>query len=209
MPAKAVTQRIRVVANESQINAVDLSGKTCLVTGATSGLGKATATALAKRGATVVLGCRNTKAGDTIASEIRAEVGCPNDRVVVGPPLDLDSNDSVKSFAEGFATDHPRLHLLVNNAGTNFLPKKFSPQGVGRIAQINFLGPAVLTRLLERPILDAAAESGVANIVHVSSVTHRYASIPDVNKFLTTWEAGSYAATKLANVAFAYECQRR
>ena len=45
--------------------------------------------------------------------------------------------------------------------------------------------------------------------MHVSSVTHRYAAIPDVKKFLTSWEAGSYAATKLANVIFAYECQRR
>jgi NAD(P)-dependent dehydrogenase (short-subunit alcohol dehydrogenase family) len=49
------------------------------------------------------------------------------------------------------------------------------PLGVGRLAQINFLGPAMLTRLLERPLLAAAAETGVANIVHVSSVTHRYA----------------------------------
>ena len=153
MPARAVAtqppKRVRVVTNESTINAVDLSGKTCLVTGATSGLGKATATALAKRGATEVLGCRNpTGAGEKIAGEIRAEVGCAEERVIVGPPLDLDSNASVKSFAAGFSTTHPRLHLLVDNAGTNFLPKKFSPEGVGRIAQINFLGPAMLTRLL-------------------------------------------------------------
>ena len=70
-------------------------------------------------------------------------------------------------------------------------------------------GPAALTRALEAPILAAAAHAGVANDVHDSSVTHRYASIPSVNRFLTEWDAGSYAATKLANVLFAYECHRR
>jgi hypothetical protein len=49
------------------------------------------------------------------------------------------------------------------------------------------LGPAILTRLLERPLLAAAAAGGVANVVHVSSVTHRYAAIPDVSRFLTSW----------------------
>jgi WW domain-containing oxidoreductase len=68
----------------------------------------------------------------------------------------------------------------------------------------------VLTRLLEEPLSRAAERSGVAAVVHVSSVTHRYAAIaPDASAFLRTWEHGSYAASKLANVVFANECQRR
>lgn len=197
------------VVPESEIRAVDLSGKVALVTGATSGLGKATAEALARRGASVMLGVRNVTAGERVAGEIRASVGCPPDRVTVGPPLNLDSNASVRAFAATVSSRAPRLDILVNNAGTNFIPEAHTPEGVGRIAQINFLGPAALTRLLEAPILAAADHSGVASIVHVSSVTHRYASIPCVPNFLTSWTAGSYAATKLANVIFAHECQRR
>ena len=197
------------VVPESEVRAVDLSGKVALVTGATSGLGKATAEALARRGASVMLGVRNVTAGERVAGEIRASVGCPPDRVTVGPPLDLDSNASVRAFAATVSSRAPRLDILVNNAGTNFIPEAHTPEGVGRIAQINFLGPAALTRLLEAPLLAAADHSGVASIVHVSSVTHRYASIPSVPDFLSSWTAGSYAATKLANVIFAHECQRR
>jgi NAD(P)-dependent dehydrogenase (short-subunit alcohol dehydrogenase family) len=187
----------------------DLTGKTALVTGATSGLGRAAATALARRGARVMLGVRNVEAGARIAAAIEAETGCAPGTVTVGPPLDLASNESVRSFAEDVVGKCPRLDLLVNNAGVNFIPKAFTPEGVGVIAQVNFLGPAALTRALEAPILAAAAHAGVANVVHVSSVTHRYASIPSVRRFLTQWDAGSYAATKLANVLFAYECHRR
>ena len=76
---------------------VDLSGRTALVTGATSGIGKATAKALAKRGAQVVLGVRNTRAGEDVAADIRKQVS--GAQVTVGPPLDLLSNASIKAFA--------------------------------------------------------------------------------------------------------------
>lgn len=199
--------------DEARLSSVDLAGKTALVTGATSGLGEATARALAARGARVVLGVRDLRAGARVAREIRDSIeGCPEDRVVVPTtPLDLASNASVAAFAREVSSTHaPSLDVLVNNAGVNFLPESFTPEGIGAIAQINFLGPAVLTRLLEEPLSRAAERSGVAVVVHVSSVTHRYAAIaPDASAFLRTWEHGSYAASKLANVVFANECQRR
>jgi NAD(P)-dependent dehydrogenase (short-subunit alcohol dehydrogenase family) len=199
--------------DEARLSSVDLAGKTALVTGATSGLGEATARALAARGARVVLGVRDLRAGARVAREIRDSIeGCPEDRVVVPTtPLDLASNASVAAFAREVSSTHARsLDVLVNNAGVNFLPESFTPEGIGVIAQINFLGPAVLTRLLEEPLSRAAERSGVAAVVHVSSVTHRYAAIaPDASAFLRTWEHGSYAASKLANVVFANECQRR
>lgn len=199
--------------DEARLSTVDLAGKTVLVTGASSGLGEATARALAARGARVVLGVRDIQAGARVARGIRGSIeGCPEDRVVVPTtPLDLASNASVAAFAKEVSSTHaPFLDILVNNAGVNFLPESFTPEGVGMIAQINFLGPAALTRLLEKPLRRAAERSGAAAVVHVSSVTHRYAAIePDVRAFLRTWEHGSYAASKLANVVFANECQRR
>ena len=160
--------------------------------------------------------------------------------------LDLSSNESVIEFAKAFARKHERLHVLVNNAGVNFIPESYTDRGVGMLAQVNFLGPAVLTRCLEGPLRKAATvavvsdgETGgdggpfqqgskknlkknVAVVVNVSSVTHRYASVyfpksdahtgasgKNVSCFLTSWSHGSYAASKLANVVFANECQRR
>ena len=198
--------------DEARLSTVDLAGKTVLVTGASSGLGEATARALAARGARVVLGVRDLQAGARVARGIRESVeGCPEDRVVVpSTPLDLASNASVAAFAKEVASTHaPFLDILVNNAGVNFLPERFTPEGVGMMAQINFLGPAALTRLLEAPLRRAAERGGVAVVAHVSSVTHRYAAIADARAFLRVWERGSYAATKLANVVFANECQRR
>ena len=208
-PASRVTRKL----DEARLSTVDLTGKTVLVTGASSGLGEATARALAARGARVVLGVRDLQAGARVARGIRDSIeGCPEDRVVVPTtPLDLSSNASVAAFAREVSSTHaPVLDVLVNNAGVNFLPKSFTSEGIGAIAQINFLGPAALTRLLEEPLRRAAARGGAAVVAHVSSATHRYAAVavpPDA--FLRTWEHGSYAASKLANVVFANECQRR
>ena len=208
-PASRVTRKL----DEARLSTVDLTGKTVLVTGASSGLGEATARALAARGARVVLGVRDLQAGARVARGIRDSIeGCPEDRVVVPTtPLDLSSNASVAAFAREVSSTHaPVLDVLVNNAGVNFLPKSFTSEGIGAIAQINFLGPAALTRLLEEPLRRAAARGGAAVVAHVSSATHRYAAVaPDARAFLRTWEHGSYAASKLANVVFANECQRR
>ena len=209
-----VTSNLRRRVDEVALLSVDLSGKTALVTGATSGLGNATALALAERGALVIIGVRDVDAGVLVSKEINDSLsGSQTGRVIVGPPLDLGSMDSVKAFAKEIASKHPSIDLLVNNAGVNFLPETFTPDGITTLVQINFLGPAVLTRLLEKPLLAAAAKAngGVANVVHVASAAHRYASIAGDTKTFTSsgLNQGSYAATKLANVVFAYECQRR
>ncbi|MEW5310781.1 MAG: hypothetical protein WDW38_002545 [Sanguina aurantia] len=180
----------------------DLSGKVALVTGATSGIGLETALALAGRGAHVILGARNLKLAAQVAASIRKDH--PDAKVDVGPTLDLLQPDTIDVFADAINTNYPTLDILVNNAGVSFMKKVFTPDGVGGIAQTNHLGAYKLTRLLEKKLV-----ASKARIVTVSSVTHRIVTIRDVKAFLKEWRSGFYFNTKLANVLFAYELQRR
>lgn len=213
----------------------DVDGKTCIVTGATAGIGREAAAALAARGARVVLACRDVPLAHKVAQQIRQKhPGCD---VTVGPALDLGSMESVRVFAAAYRAQGRPLHLLVNNAGANNLAAWHTPEGIGGLCQVNFLGPYQLTRLLE-PVL---IQSSPARIVNVSSTMHRCAALrpfaaepagsaqpdgggelpapdgggragddPGMAALLRSWRRGSgYATTKLANVLFAYECQRR
>lgn len=193
-----------------------LAGRSIIVTGANQGIGKEAAAELAARGASVTLACRDTAAAEAAAADIRRRH--PHADVSVGPPLDLGSTDSVRAFASsvggggssggGRASGHPEpLHVLVNNAGANYLPQGRTPEGVCTLAQVNYLGPYLLTRLLE-PRLAAGAPSRVVN---VSSIMSRFGEVGNAQDFLTSPDRGGedYAATKLANVLFTYESQRR
>ncbi|KXZ55707.1 hypothetical protein GPECTOR_2g1257 [Gonium pectorale] len=181
---------------------MSLDGKVALVTGSTSGIGLETASALAGLGATVILGVRNIKAAEDVVKSIKEKH--PGSKVVVGPSLDLISQESVRKFAETIDKQYPQLHILVNNAGVSFMSKNFTPEGVGGIAQTNHLGPYTLTRLLEKKLV-----ASKARVVTVASVTHRTTIMKDARAFLTDWRSGYYQHSKLANVLFAYELQRR
>ncbi|KAL4459097.1 hypothetical protein ABPG75_013962 [Micractinium tetrahymenae] len=181
-----------------------MEGRQVVVTGATQGIGREAARQLAAQGARVVLACRDVERAEAVAEGIRRQH--PGAQVEVGPPLDLGSLESVRSFAAAYKKRHRRLDCLVNNAGTNYTKPWFTPEGVGGLCQVNYLGHYALTRLLE-DMLQASAPSRVVN---VSSVTHRYGWVGEVGKFLSSWRPGSYyPSTKLANVLFAYELQRR
>lgn len=182
-----------------------LKGKTVIVTGANQGIGREVATDLAGQGATVLLACRNLDSARSCAADIR--VAHPEADVVVGPALDLARPDSIRQFAEAFQHQKRPLHILVNNAGANYLPESYTDEGVGVLCQVNYLGPYHLTRLLEPQLLSSAP----SRVVNVSSIMHRSGSVhSDVNRFLRDWNKGSqYSNTKLANVLFAYEAQQR
>jgi len=181
----------------------DLKGKIALVTGSTSGIGLETAAALAARGATVVLGVRNVDAAREVADKIVKRY--PGAKVDLPPsPLDLYSQESVRRFAAEFDKKYASLHILVNNAGVSFMKKCFTEEGVGGIAQTNYLGPYTLTRLLEKKLV-----ASKARIVTVASIKHRETRIKDAKAFLTDWRSGYYEHSKLANVLMAYELQRR
>ncbi|XP_061104144.1 dehydrogenase/reductase SDR family member 13-like isoform X2 [Conger conger] len=186
-----------------------LHGKTAIVTGANTGIGKTTALDLAKRGARVILACRNQQRAEAAVRDIKRESG--NDEVVY-MNLDLGSLQSVRSFTETFLKTEPRLDLLINNAGI-FLQGK-TEDGFGMIFGVNHLGHFLLTLLL----LERLKESGSSRVVNVSSSAHIYGAI-DFNCLSTHKELGVgdtafqvfqlYSHSKLCNVLFTHELAKR
>ncbi|KAK9820704.1 hypothetical protein WJX74_009939 [Apatococcus lobatus] len=181
-----------------------LTPAVALVTGANSGLGRETASALAGQGYKVILACRNTDTGREAEAWIRSQhPGCD---VQLGPKLDMASLASIRNFAAQYKEQKWPLNILVNNAGANYRKRWFTPEGIVGLCQTNYLGPFALTRLLE-PQLIAAAPSRVVN---VSSIMHRFARLKSADSYLHEYETGgSYNASKLGNVLFAYEHHRR
>ena len=171
----------------------DLTGRTVVVTGASSGIGAATARALAAAGATVVLAVRDTEKGEQVASTFtgRAEVR----------ELDLASLASVRAFAAAWTGD---LDILVNNAGIMMVPEGRTADGFERQIGTNHLGPFALTNLLLPHI--------TGRVVTVSSNAHErgHIDLDDLN-----WErrpyrsSQAYSDSKLANLLFTFELQRR
>src|SRR5215468_6015967 len=141
-----------------------MSGRTILVTGATSGIGLETARALARLGALVLIGARDEARGRNAVETIQSDGG-QADLLII----DLASFASVRRAAERVSTKYFRLDVLVNNAGTVTRRRKRTADGHERTWETNFLGPFLLTRLL-LPSLKAASGPRVVN---VSSEAHR------------------------------------
>src|SRR5262249_42315759 len=148
-------------------------GKTCLVTGANSGIGKETALGLARAGARVVLVCRNQQKGEQALAEIRRETSSSQLDLLVA---DMSSFGSVRALAAQVRQRYPRLEVLVNNAGAAVPRRTPSVDGIEMTVAGNYLGPALLTFLL----LDLLKASAPSRIVNVSSEAHRSARL-DMN----------------------------
>ena len=179
-----------------------LEGTVAVVTGANSGLGLVTARELARAGATVVLACRDVQKGKAAATEIGAAV--PGARLRVAE-LDLSSLASVRAFAA--ALEAPEIALLVNNAGMMMTPRQRTVDGFDLQFATNHLGHFALTGLLlER--LRAAPE---ARVVTVSSLEHRpgHITFDDLQLERGYTPRRAYQQSKLANVAFGLELDRR
>jgi len=182
-----------------------VTGKTCLVTGANSGIGKETALGLARAGARVVLVCRNQQKGEAALADIRRETGSSELDLLIA---DMSSLASVRALAAQVEQRYPRLDVLVNNAGAALWERKLSAEGIEMTVAGNHLGPALLTmKLLER--LKASAP---ARIVNVSSEAHRSARL-DLNdlQYETRKYSGiaAYGQSKLLMNAFTFELARR
>ncbi|CAJ1061290.1 retinol dehydrogenase 13 [Xyrichtys novacula] len=182
-----------------------LDGKTVLITGANTGIGKETGRDLARRGARVVMACRDLTRAEQAAEEIRKSTGNGN---VVIRHLDLASVYSVRQFAKDFMDSEDRLDILINNAGVMMCPKWLTEDGFETQLAVNHLGHFLLTNLL-LPILKSSAPS---RVVTVSSIAHIGGQINFEDLFFSRRPYSSlesYRQSKLANVLFSRELARR
>ncbi len=187
------------------VEGIDLSGKTCVITGASSGLGRESARALAAAGAQVILAARNQEALAQTARWIAAEV--PTARIST-VPLDLTALAGVRAAAQAIGALAPAVDVLMNNAGVMFTPLARTRDGFELQIGTNHFGHFELTRLLI-PQLVAAGE---ARIVALSSGGHVLGGVDfddpnwehrDYDKFT------AYGASKTANILHAVEADRR
>lgn len=184
--------------------AATMHGKIVMVTGATNGIGKETARALARMGATTIIVGRDAPKGARVVEEIRQDTG---NAAVEFMLADLSLQADVRALAAQFQSRYSRLDVLVNNAGTVYQTRQVTAEGIEKTWALNHLSYFLLTLLL----LDTLKASAPSRIVNVSSSGHRQGRIDfddlhaerDYNGFQR------YSATKLANILFTAELARR
>ena len=181
-----------------------MHGKICLVTGANSGIGKATALGLAQQGATVVMVSRDAAKGAAARDELIAKSGNSSIELLLA---DLSSQQAIRQLAEDFKQRYAQLHVLVNNAGGFYAKRRETPDGLEMTFAVNYLAPFLLTNLL----LDTLKASAPARIVNVSSAAqgNNFIDMDDLQATArySGWRA--YGQAKLAEVLFTYELARR
>jgi len=179
-----------------------MKGTVCVVTGATSGIGRAAATALAKLGATVVMVGRDRGRTEAAAAQIAAVSASPPRTEIA----DLASLEQVRGLA-GRLAGLERIDVLINNAGLVLGERRLTPDGLEHVFALNHLAPFLLTNLL-LPTLTASAP---ARVITVTSDAHSAARLdlhdPNLEHGWDSWR--SYANSKLANILFTRELARR
>ncbi|MEV8099041.1 SDR family oxidoreductase [Kitasatospora sp. NPDC085879] len=181
-----------------------MTGKTVLITGATAGIGKATALELARRGAQVAVVGRDADKTRAVADELRAATGNPS----VDPwTADLSSQAEIRRLAREFGEKHTTLDVLVNNVGGFWATRRTTVDGIEHTFALNHLAPFLLTGLL----LDRLKAAGHARIVTVSSGAQAMGRIDfdDLQGARRYSGQRAYNQSKLANVLFTYELARR
>lgn len=180
-----------------------LDGKTVIITGATSGIGKETAKQLAITGARVILAVRNIEKGEMTKNELLKDVANGNIKV---KSLDLSSLQSVRDFAEDINKNEDRVDILVNNAGVFVSEKKMTEDGFETHFAVNHLGHFLLTYLL----LGKLEASNPSRVVTVSSTGHRCYPLRlhdlQTNRKWSTLKA--YGRSKTANILFSTHLAR-
>ena len=187
-------------------NIPDLTGKVAIVTGANSGLGLETAKEFACKGAQTILACRSMDKAQTALATIQNEIP---DAPVEIIQLDLASLASVRAFAEAFKAKYQRLDILANNAGIMMIPYGKTEDGFELQVGTNHLGHFALTGLL----FDLLSGTPGARVINVSSMGHRFGKMDFDNLLYEDGSnyspIGSYGRSKLANLLFTRELQRR
>jgi len=182
-----------------------LDGKTVVITGANTGIGKETALDLSRRGAKIVMLCRNVEKAEVAATEIRKAT----EGEVVVHKMDLSSLASVREAAEQLGNSLEKIDILINNAGIMACPEMRTTEGFELQFGTNHLGHFLLTNLL-MPLIKKAAPG--ARIVNVSSLAHEKGAMQwdDLNWEKTSYDSiAAYCQSKLANVLFTKELARK
>ena len=182
-----------------------MEGKTCIITGANSGIGKATAIELAKMNATLVLLCRDKERGESAQKEIIELTGNNNVDLIL---CDLSSQKEIRNFVAEFKRKYQDLHVLINNAGVMLSKKTQSVDGFEMNFAVNHLAPFLLTNLL----LDMLKKSAPSRIVNVGSAAHRMGKIDfeDLQRENKKGRLmGLYGSSKLAMTLVSYELSRK
>ncbi len=181
-----------------------MSGKICMVTGATSGIGAVTARALAQQGATVIVVGRNPEKAAATVDHIKQQTGNP---VVEFMLADLSSQKEIRQLVQQFKSRYHHLHVLVNNAGSIFLARQESVDGIEMTFALNHLGYFLLTNML----LDTLKVSAPSRIINVSALLHERAKInfDDLQNQKMYIGVQAYPQSKLCNLLFTYELARR
>ena len=181
-----------------------MSGKVCLVTGGTSGIGEVTARELARLGADVVITARSQEKLSRSIEILRSQSG--NERVS-GLVADLSAQDEVRSLAAQFMSQYNRLDVLINNAGAIYFRRYLSVDGI----EMNFAGNHLAYFLLTNLLLETMISSSPSRIINVSSSSHRGQVIDfdDLECENNYQFMQAYGISKLANILFTYELARR
>jgi NAD(P)-dependent dehydrogenase (short-subunit alcohol dehydrogenase family) len=182
---------------------IDMAGRICVVTGATRGIGRATAEGLAQLGATVVLTARRPEDGAKVSREIATTA--PVEPIVV--TADLSSQASIRQAAAELGRLFPHLHVLINNAGIFTRRREVTVDGLEMQFAVNHLAYFLLTNLL----LDQLKAGAPSRIINVSSGAHGGATLDFDNLQGERAYSGNraYSQSKLANILFTYELARR
>jgi NAD(P)-dependent dehydrogenase (short-subunit alcohol dehydrogenase family) len=188
------------------VSAPDLDGRTIIVTGGNSGIGKEAAAELTAMGATVVVAARNRAKGEAAVAEIKQRAGRGSVELA---DLDLASAASIRAFADGFLSSHSRLDVLLNNAGLTLRKRRETADGFEMTFGVNHLGHFLLTSLLR----DRLVAGAPARVVNVASDAHRFARgglhFDDLMATKRYRPFLVYARSKLANILFTRELARR
>lgn len=185
----------------------DMAGRICMVTGANSGIGLATASILAERGSTVVMVCRSRERGEAAKAEIEGSVQAPELVLMVG---DLARLERVRELAEKFHHRYDRLDALVNNAGVYVADRRITADGYEETLAVNHLAHFLLTNLLLGRLRTASGR-----VITISSDAHKAgrldrAPLEEILRGRGSYNGmQAYADSKLANLLFTFELARR
>jgi retinol dehydrogenase-14 len=181
-----------------------MQGKVCLVTGASSGIGKATALGLANMGATVVMVCRDVNKGEAALSEIKRNSSNTSVDLLLA---DLSSQEAIRSLVKEYKSKYQQLHVLINNAGIYYTKRHVTVDGLEAMFAVNYLARFLLTNLL----LDIIKSSAPARIINVAGAYHAKGKInfDDLQGEKDFDGQRANHQSKLADVLFTYELARR